>query len=298
MIRRNLPTLVWIVHKMSAPHDALRDTHLQQMYTLSIYGMQPQLSWWQVFWIRWVILWRNMRTPMSLLPQICSDNAAEQTRELQRILGSDYTCQHIYAHDQDIRKSIEFLAPKKDIILLVPESVVFPSTSNYLAWLQNALAPKEAQLATITLENQDSIEECYIQHIRQTILEAKFSQNVQYSILLLLQPEGNNWHSVDVLIEKKIRFLQQHLQEKLPSRPVHITLNSPSSKDYIQSLPTEHVVLYGFLNWTCSSNETIHPALCRKDLVFKQIPPFNTSPMYMRSIVELIWKEVGENHAQ
>ena len=242
-------------------------------------------------WRTILIWWRGKEVGKLQLSGPCPSlrSAEEQSRELNRILGSDYTCVSVHRYDGANAHVRLKETPKGKPILLFP---LVPFRS---AVLYSTLAEARTQLEAEgfdyyeipPLSRLPSFVNIYAESIRESIIS--LDGHTDYAVLLLLSRDAKNWQSTSEELTAETQQFCSDLKNKLhPNLTIVTALHIPDAVRQLQHLKKVSHILYGYPFWTCDSYERLPASIGRLPFDFHPIPSLNTRPSFIRLLSDTV----------
>ena len=242
-------------------------------------------------WRSILIWWRGKEVAKLQLTGPCPSlqSSEEQSRELNRILGSDYTCVAVHRYDGTNAHTRIKETPRGKPILLFP---LVPFRSGVL---YSTLANARIQLESEGFDHHEipplshlpSFVNIYAESIRESIISLQ--GETDYAVLLLLSRDAKNWHSTSAELDAEIHLFCQVLTQKLHrDLTIIAALHIPDAVRKLQKLKEVSHILYGYPFWICDSYETLPTSIGQMSFQFHRIPSLNTRPSFIRMLSDTI----------
>ena len=281
---------VWLLYR-GGPTQPSRLQHYFQRQMEDPHLLNLGTGLFARLWRSILIWWRGKEVAQLQLTGPCPSlqSSEEQSRELNRILGSDYTCVAVHRYDGANAHIRLKETPKGKPILLFP---LVPFRSGVL---YSTLADARSHLELEGFRHQEipplshlpSFVTIYAESIRESIIS--LNGETDYAVLLLLSRDAKNWHTASEELTSEINRFRSALKQKLhPNLTIVTALHIPDAIRQLQNLKEISHILYGYPFWTCDSYERLPANIDQLSFHFHKIPSLNTRPSFIRMLSDVI----------
>ena len=281
---------VWLLYRGGPTQPSRLHQYFQQQME-DPYLLNLGTGLFSRLWRTILIWWRGKEMAQLQLAGPCPSlrSAEEQSQELNRILGSDYSCVSVHRYGGANAQVRLKETPRGKPILLFP---LVPFRSGVL---YSTLAEARSQLESEGFNYQElpplsqlpSFVNIYAESIRESIIS--LGGHTDYAVLLLLSRDAKNWQSTSKELTVETQQFCAALKKKLhPSLTIMTALHIPDAVRQLQNLKEISRILYGYPFWTCDSYETLPSSVGHLDFHFHQIPSLNTRPSFIRLLSDTI----------
>lgn len=215
-----------------------------------------------------------------------------QIQELNRLLSGDACVKRMTLNPDVLQDGIQHLAPKSSVHLLFTSPITTIQDERLLQDTRYKLEQQQHQVNLLPfLYTIDAWYEAMANQIRASFATKLPISSSPKHILWFIHRDQQNWSKFHATLEKNAVLLQQQMQQALPGCTVHILLNAPSSLPKLNDLSKKGELWFGFLQESCTHTSRLHPTL--QDISMKSLLPLNTSPAWMRVLLQEIWTHTG-----
>jgi protoheme ferro-lyase len=250
-------------------------------------------GFFQGLWMKWLFWWRRHDIQSFQLTGPCPSHlfSNEQSRELNRILGSDYACTNVHRYDGKSAAERIKETPTQTTVLLLP---LVPFRGGILySTLDEARTQLQAKgipyIEAPPLSKTPSFPIVYAECIRETIISLQ--GNNKYAILIFVSKDALNWNKLEPELQEEIDGFRRTIQQILnPAIQIFTALSTNEAIEKLNTLDDTEHILYGHPISICDSYEELPILLSELPFTFHQIPNLNNRPSFMRTLAEMVWK--------
>ena len=281
---------VWMLYRGGPTEPSQLDSYFQtQMKDPHLLGLGRNVL--SRLWMKLLSWWRGKDTARFRLTGPCPSHSRsnEQSSELNRVLGSDYSCTNVHRYDGTSAEDRLKETPRNITVLLLP-LVPFRSGVLYSALSEARKRLEREGISYVEappLSHSPSFLVSYAESIRESIISLQGSR--AYTVLLLFSRDALNWKKAEPELLSEIQSFCSGIQQQLHQDITIITaLHSSEAVNKLKMLEDTDHILYGYPAWTCDSYEELPVEISQQPFTFHQIPRLNNRPSFIRMLTETV----------